>query len=134
MKISVASCIHGLTCWSPGDAIATNSPAVSIVDIMSEWSEGIALVERLLQAFKRAKHYSVPYSREGVKVKVEVMQRVKGRRADLFREEQVTEVRARVMPASVTLARLVGRTVVLGVARVLDVQRPPAGEQLAVAR
>ena len=47
-------------------------------------------MELAAEFFKRAEHYSLPNPPHGVKVKVQIMQRVKGGRVDFTREEKVT--------------------------------------------
>jgi hypothetical protein len=51
-------------------------------------------VEFLPEILERAEHYSLPNPPHGVKVKVEIMQRVEGGRRHLAAQEEVTEVRA----------------------------------------
>src|SRR6266498_963328 len=91
-------------------------------------------MELAAEFFKRAEHYSLPNPPHGVKVKVEIMQRVEGGRGHLPGEEKVTEVRAREVPAGVAGAVRIGGRHVLGVARVFDDDRAPARNELAVAR
>src|SRR5262245_43992550 len=86
------------------------------------------------ETFKPPKRYSLPDTSYGVKVKVQIMQRVKGCRVDLAGDEQVPQVRARARAARVAVARQVRRPLVVGIARVLDVDPPFAREQLAVPR
>src|SRR5712691_6111449 len=93
---------------------------------------GPALMERQPETFKPPEHYSVPNPPHGVKVKVEVMQRVKGCRVHLAGEEEMPQIRARGGAAGVAVACRIRRAVVLGVARVLDVDAALAGEELAV--
>jgi hypothetical protein len=49
-------------------------------------------MELAAEFFKRAEHYSLPNSPHGVKVKVQIMQRVEGRRRHFADDEQVPEV------------------------------------------
>lgn len=49
-------------------------------------------MEREPEILKPPKRYSVPNPAERVKVKVQIMQRVKGRRSSLVRDEEMTEV------------------------------------------
>src|SRR3954447_3073480 len=86
------------------------------------------------ETFKPPKRYTFSNPAKGVKVKVQVMQRVKGRRVHLPGHEEVPEIRARVMPARVAVAGRIDRSSVLGVARIGDVEPPLACEQLAVPR
>src|SRR5687768_11688451 len=79
------------------------------------------------------KRYSVPDSPHGVKVKAEIMQRVKGARAHLAGHEDVPEISARVGAARVAAAGRIEGAIVLGVAGVADVDPPFAREELAVA-
>src|SRR5712671_3867329 len=62
------------------------------------------------------------------------MQRVKGRRVDFAGAEKVPQICARTGPAGVARAPRVWRSIVLGVPGVLNIDRPAAGEQLAVPR
>src|SRR5688500_5411423 len=61
------------------------------------------------------------------------MQRVKGACGHFPCEVQVPEIRARMVAAGVAGAGRIERPIVLGVTRVLDVDPPLAGEELAVA-
>src|SRR5690242_5823167 len=102
---------------------------------MSSWIEmlaGQALAERKPETFQPPKRYSLSDTVEGVKVKVQVMQRVKGRRVQLAGREEVAKVGARARPARVARAGGIGRPVVLGVPGVLDIEAPFAREELAV--
>src|SRR5262245_36093411 len=81
------------------------------------------------ETFEPPKRYSLPDTPHGVKVKVQIMQRVKGARVHLSREEQMPQIRAGRGPARVALARRIGRPIVLRVARVLDVDPSFAGEE-----
>src|SRR5688572_32868408 len=87
------------------------------------------LMELLAEFFKRAKRNSLSNPAHRVKVKVEVMQRVKGSRAHFAGDEKVAKVRARKVPARVAAALGIGRGEVLRVARVFDDQRPMPGQQ-----
>src|SRR5215216_2487849 len=91
-------------------------------------------MERSPETFEPPKRYSVPNLPECVKVKVQVMQRVKGRRVDLVRLEQMPQICPGAGPAGVAGAGRIERAVVLGISGVLDVDPANAGEQLAVAR
>ena len=51
-------------------------------------------MELLAEFFKRAEHYSLPNPPHGVKVKVEIMQRVEGRGRHLAGDEKVAQVGA----------------------------------------
>jgi len=84
------------------------------------------------ETFKPPKHYSLFNPAQGVKVKVEVMQRVKGRRVDFLGHEKVAQICTRERAAGVAPALRVGRPIVLRILRVLDIDAPLAGEQLAV--
>src|SRR5262245_24641185 len=81
-----------------------------------------------------AKHYSLPDSMHGVKVKVEIMQRVKGGRGDLAGLKKMAEIRARKVRARVARARFVGRPRVFGKLGIFDIQTSGAREELSVAR
>jgi hypothetical protein len=50
-------------------------------------------MELAAEFFKRAEHYSLPNPPHGVKVKVDIMQRVEGSGGHLSREEQMAQVR-----------------------------------------
>src|SRR6476620_11867543 len=90
-------------------------------------------MELAAEFFKRAEHYSLPNPAHCVKVKVEIMQRVEGSRGHLADDKKVAEIRAREVPAGVTRAIRIGRGHILGVARILDRDRPALGQQLAIA-
>jgi hypothetical protein len=49
-------------------------------------------MQRLPELFERAKRYSVPNPLHGVKVKVQIMQRVKGTSEDLAGDKQVAQI------------------------------------------
>src|SRR5580765_5952770 len=89
-------------------------------------------MERRPETFEPPKRYSVPNLSERVKVKVQVMQRVKGRCVDLAGPEKVPEVGPRKSPASVAMTRGIGRPIVLRVLRILNIDRPLAREQLSI--
>src|SRR5205809_46359 len=89
-------------------------------------------MERCPETFEPLKRYSVPNLSERVKVKVQVMQRVKGRRVDFAGLKKMPQVRARTSPARITIARRIGRPIVLRIARILDIDGALAGEQLPV--
>src|SRR5579872_5795652 len=82
---------------------------------------GQAFAERYPEAFEPPKRYSIPDAIHRVKVKVQIMQRVKGGRVDLARVEEMPQIGTRTGPAGVTGTVGIGGPVVLGVARVLDV-------------
>src|SRR6185295_15896854 len=90
-------------------------------------------MERQPETVKPPERYSVPNPLQSVKVKVEVMQRVKGGRVDLVRHVQMPQVRARTGRAGVAAARRVERPIVLGITGISDVDASLAGKQLAVA-
>ena len=83
-------------------------------------------MELLAEFFKRAEHYSLPNPPHGVKVKVEIMQRVQRRGGHLAGHEKVPQIGARKVPACVAAALRIGRRLVLGVAGVLDDEGPVA--------
>jgi hypothetical protein len=91
-------------------------------------------MEREPETFKPPEHYSVPNPSHGVKVKVEVMQRVKGRRRDFSGEKQMAEIGSAKRATGVTRTVGIDRPLVFGVARVLDVDAAGGGEELAVPR
>jgi hypothetical protein len=74
------------------------------------------------ETFKPPKRYTFPNPAEGVKVKVQVMQRVKGGGVHLVHHGQVPKIRPRKMAARVAAAGRIHRAVILGEARVRDVQ------------
>ena len=81
------------------------------------------------------KHYSLPDSPHGVKVKVEIMQRVKGACRHLACVKKMTQIGARKVAAGVAAAR--GHRAVRSssaYSAFLMFRRPGAREQLAVAR
>ena len=78
-------------------------------------------MERCPETFEPPKRYSLPNPPQGVKVKVQVMQRVKGGRVHLAGQKQVPQIGPGTGPAGVAAARRIGRPIVLGVPRVLDV-------------
>ena len=85
------------------------------------------------ETFEPLKRYSVPNLFESVKVKVQVMQRVKGRRVDFAYSKQVPQIRPGTGPAGIAIARRIRRPIILGVPRILNIDRPFAGEQLSVS-
>ena len=74
------------------------------------------------ELFKRAKHDSVPNSSHSVKVKVKIMQRVKGCCSHLMCDKQMPQIRTGVVTANLTLTCLVNRPVVFLVAGLFDIQ------------
>src|SRR2546426_1952385 len=94
---------------------------------------GQAVMERTPETFKPPKHYSVRNPAQSVKVKVEVMQRVKGRSVDFLCQEKVAQIRSRESAARVTPARRIGRAIILGVLCILDIDAPLAREELPVS-
>src|SRR5262245_25552695 len=89
-------------------------------------------MEREPETFKPPERYSVPNLPQSVKVKVQVMQRVKGRRVDFTRLEQMAQIGPRTGAAGVAGAGRIERAIVLRVLCILDVDAAGAGEQLAV--
>src|SRR6185503_6273764 len=85
------------------------------------------------ETFEPPEHYSLSNTFHGVKVKVQVMQRVKGRRGHFPGLKKVPQICARMRAARVAGARDVDRPVVLCVAGVPDVQTTLGGKQLSVA-
>ena len=70
----------------PRHAMPMANTATRIVRHHESWElAGQALMERQPETFEPPKRYSVPNPPQGVKVKVQVMQRVKGGRVDLVR-------------------------------------------------
>src|SRR5438552_16382793 len=94
---------------------------------------GQAVMERSPETFKPPEHYSVLNPAQSVKVKVEVMQRVKGRSVDFLCQEKVAQIRSRESAARVTPARRIGRAIILGVLCILDIDAPLAREELPVS-
>src|SRR6476660_1576352 len=90
-------------------------------------------MERCPETFEPLKNYSVPNLFECVKVKVQVMQRVKGRRVDFAGPKKMTQVRPGTGPAGVAMAGRIRRPVVLRVPRILNIDGAFAGEQLSVS-
>ena len=93
-----------------------NTGSRSVVEIMlassahsgaqaSRTPAGQALMEREPETFKPPKRYSVPNPAESVKVKVQIMQRVKGGRVHLAGQKKMTQIRARAGAARVAGAR-----------------------------
>ena len=74
--------------------------------------------------FEPAERYSLPNPPHGVKVKAQVMQRVKGASGHFACPVKVTQIGARKGAAGVAGARRIERSVVFGKPRVFDVQRP----------
>src|SRR5215218_4752666 len=91
-------------------------------------------MEREPETFKPPKRYSVPNPPHGVKVKVEVMQRVKGRRRNLAGEEKMAEIGAGKCATGVARTVLIDRPLVVAIAGILDVDAAAGREQLAVPR
>ena len=94
---------------------------------------GHALMEREPEILEPPKRYSLLNPAQSVKVKVQIMQRVKGRRVHFAGKKKVPEVRTREGAAGVAAAAGIGRQPVVDVARVLDIETPSAREELAVA-
>jgi hypothetical protein len=90
-------------------------------------------MEREPEILEPPKRYSLLNPAQSVKVKVQIMQRVKGRRVHFAGQKKVPEVRTRERPARVAAAAGIGRQLIVGIARVLDIQTPVAREELAVA-
>src|SRR6188472_3539123 len=90
-------------------------------------------MKTLPEIFEPAERYSLPNPSHGVKVKAQIMQRVKGASGHLSGSEKVTQVGPGKVAAGVAVARRIGRSVVLGKLRVLDVYRAFASEELTVA-
>src|SRR6185295_17517677 len=84
------------------------------------------------ETFKPPEFNSLPNPPEGVKVKLEIMQRVKGCGVHLAGEKQVAEIRPRTRPAGVAVTRRIGGAIVLGVLRVLNIDAALAGKELPV--
>ena len=80
-----------------------------------------------------AERYSLSNPPHGVKVKAQVMQRVKGRRGHLAGRETDGVNRRAKSAAGVAAARRIGRTIVFGKLGVLDVDRTFASEELAIS-
>src|SRR5712671_5904205 len=116
------SCSHGLPPESDTAPIAKKL-------LMSK-----LFTECYLESFEPPKPKTVSNPAKGVKVKVQVMQRVKRRRVDLIGEIEMPQIGSRERPARVALARRIHRSVVFRVARVLDVDAAVAREELAVPR
>src|SRR5436305_8966864 len=85
---------------------------------------GQALMELSPETFKPPEHNSVPNPPERVKVKVQVMQRVKGGRVHFASHVQMPQVGARTGAARMTPAARIRWTIVLRVPRILDVEAP----------
>src|SRR5258706_3605452 len=89
--------------------------------------------ELLPESIEGPKRYSVSDPPHGVKVKAEIMQRVKGACGHLPGHVEMPQIGARMRAASVTAALRIDCSSVLGKPRVLDIDATLAGEQLAVA-
>src|SRR4051812_45776418 len=90
-------------------------------------SAGEGLMELAAESFKRAEHNSLPNPAHGVKVKVEVMQRVEGSRRHFADDEKVPEIGPRKVPARVAAAIRIGRRHVFRISGVFDRHRSRAG-------
>src|SRR6187402_486895 len=90
--------------------------------------------ELLPERVEGSKRYSVPDPLHRVKVKGQIMQRVKGARHRLARHVDVAEVRAAVVRAGVAAAPRIGRRGVVSITGIADIEPALAGEQLTVAR
>jgi hypothetical protein len=95
---------------------------------------GQALAKRYPEIFESSKHYTFPNPPQSVKVKVQVMQRVKGRGVDLAGQKEMAQIRTGTCAAGITVTGGVRRTIVFGMPRVLDVEPTFTGEQLAIPR
>ena len=78
-------------------------------------------METLPEIFEPAERYSLPNPPHGVKVKAQVMQRVKGGSGHFLGLEKVVQIGPRKVAAGVAAACRIDRPVVLGKLRVLDV-------------
>src|SRR6186713_2505472 len=90
--------------------------------------------ELLPECLEGSKRYSVPDPLHGVKVKGQIMQRVKGARHRLAGHVKVPEVGAAVMRASVAVAARIDRSGIVDILGVADIDPALAGEQLTVPR
>src|SRR6185436_6666729 len=90
-------------------------------------------MKTLPEIFEPAERYSLPNPPHGVKVKAQIMQRVKGGSGHFSRFEKVTQIGPGKVPAGIAAARRIGRSVVFGKLRVLDIYRAFAREELTIA-
>src|SRR6476469_241987 len=111
--------------------MATTKGTVTSV-IEWTWLAGIGLEECLPELLEGPEHNSLSNPPHGVKVKVQVVQRVKGSRVHLAGDEKIAQIGPGVPPAGRAPAVRVDRPVVLGVPGVLDGDGPLSGEELAV--
>src|ERR1700704_657875 len=89
--------------------------------------------ELLPESIEGPKRYSVSDPPHGVKVKAEIMQRVKGTCGHFPSHVEMPQIRARMRAARVAAALRIQWSSVLRKPRVLDIDAPLAGEELAVA-
>src|SRR5215213_8111717 len=91
-------------------------------------------METLPEFFEPAERYSLPNPPHAVKVKAQVMQRVKGGSGHFAGLIKMPQIGPRKVAACITAARRIDRTVVFRILGVLDVDRSFAGKQLSVPR
>src|SRR5882672_6184349 len=121
--------------------MANTDPANIIVNLLGEPADASreggtrqAATEFQPETFKPPKRYSLSNPSDRVKVKVQVMQRVKGCPGHFSSEMKMAQIGPRVRATRVARARRIGRAVVLGEPGVPDVETPVAREELAVPR
>jgi hypothetical protein len=78
-------------------------------------------METLPEIFEPAERYSLPNPLHGVKVKAQVMQRVKGGCGHLLRPEKVMQIGPGKSAAGIAGTGRIHRTIVLGIRCVLDI-------------
>src|SRR5688500_4812258 len=83
--------------------------------------------------FEPAERYSLPNPPHGVKVKAQVMQRVKGAAGHFAGPVKVTQIGARKVAAGVTGTRRIDGPIVLRELCVLDIYCAFTSEELAIA-
>src|SRR4249919_2001045 len=111
--------------------MATTKGTVTSV-IEWTWLAGIGLEECLPELLEGPEHNSLSNPPNGVKVKVQVVQRVKGGCVHLAGDEKIAQIGPGVAPAGRALAVRVDGPVVLGIPGVLDRNGPSPREELAV--
>jgi hypothetical protein len=91
-------------------------------------------MELLPEIFEPAERYSLPNPPHGVKVKAQVMQRVKGGSGHLAGPIKMAQIGSRKGTAGIAPARRIDRPIVFGVLGVLDIYGSFTSEELAISR
>src|SRR6185436_16012748 len=89
-------------------------------------------MKTLPEIFEPAERYSLPNPPHGVKVKAQIMQRVKGASGHLAGHGEVSQIGPGKVAAGIAAARRIGGSIVFRKLRVLDVYGALASEELTV--